>query len=119
MKWIRCAACAVVLLAGTADSAWAYAYGAIAYSPSTGKYGYSYNCYSEGEAERIALRNCRAADAEVEVWVENGWAALAVGDDGSYGYGWSTFSLAAAEVLALGNVSGPGGRILCWLASGN
>jgi serine/threonine-protein kinase len=118
MKPIRCGVVAVVLILVAVPAVWAD-YGAIAYSPATGKYGYSYNCDSLAEAERIALRNCRASDATVKVWVENGWAALAVNNNGAYGWGWSTSSLADAEATALSNVSGGGGHILCWCASGN
>jgi hypothetical protein len=65
-------------------------YAAIAYSPSTGSYGYAYNCDSRGEAERLALKHCKARDARIATWVHNGFCALAVGDDQScWGSGWS------------------------------
>ena len=35
-------------------------FGAIAYSPSTGTYGYSYHQYSQSDAEREALQQCDA-----------------------------------------------------------
>ena len=40
-------------------------YAAIAYSPSTGAYGYAYNYWSRYSAEREALRRCAAEDAEI------------------------------------------------------
>lgn len=65
-------------------------YAAIAYSPSTGTHGYSYNYGSRSSAESAALRNCKAADARIVTWVHNGFCALAVGDDKScWGTGWS------------------------------
>lgn len=65
-------------------------YAAIAYSPSTGKYGYAYNYGSRWAAEAAALAYCEAPDAEIVVWVNNGFCALALGDEpGVYGVGWS------------------------------
>lgn len=118
MKPIRCAVVVLVLLFGSVGAAWAD-YAAIAYSTSTGQYGYSFGQVSRASAERVALQKCKANDAEAVVWVSNGWAAVAVGNDGSYGTGWSTRSRAAAEKIALRNVTGNGARILCWVASGN
>jgi hypothetical protein len=46
------------------------------------------------------MANCGAPDARVVVWVENGWVALAIGENGAYGDAWSTRSLADAEALA-------------------
>jgi uncharacterized protein DUF4189 len=63
-------------------------YAAIAYSPSTGKYGYAYNYGSRYAAERAALAHCPEADAEIVGWVKAGWLALAIGDDNAYGVGW-------------------------------
>lgn len=73
-------------------------YGAIAYSRSTGTYGYSYNHYSQNDAEQDALRYCDADDREVIGWMRNAYGALAVGDDVSeYGWAWATTSAAAQE----------------------
>lgn len=67
-----------------------YSFGAIAYSPSTGKFGYSYNYRNRATAEKVALQNCRAADARVVGWVNAGFLALALGSDKScWGIGWS------------------------------
>jgi hypothetical protein len=117
MKPIHSFVVAVILPFVTASGVLAD-YGAIAYSPATGKYGYSHNCGSLAEARVIALQNYPVSDAQIVVWVENGWAALAVNDSGAYGWGWSTYSLAEAELYALNNVRGGGGRIRCWIASG-
>jgi hypothetical protein len=67
-----------------------YSYAAIAYSPATGKYGYSYNYRSRSAAESAALRNCPASDARIVCWVNNGFCSLALGNDrSSWGVGWS------------------------------
>jgi hypothetical protein len=65
-------------------------YAAIAYSPATGKMGYAYNYGSRWSAEAAALKNCKADDARIVTWVNNGFCALALGDDDScWGVGWS------------------------------
>lgn len=62
---------------------------AIAYSPSTGKYGYAYDRRSRKAAEDGALKDCGAADATITCWVKRGFCALALGSDKSYwGSGW-------------------------------
>lgn len=96
-------------------------FAAIAYSSSTGKYGYSYGYGSRAEAETQAVIRAKAEDAQVVVWVKNGWAALALGDKkGAYGYGWSAESRADAENRALKQASKrtSGAYIACWTFSG-
>jgi hypothetical protein len=64
-------------------------YAAIAYSPSTGKFAYSYDRRSRKEAEKEALEKCAAPDATIACWVNRGFAALALGKDKScWGSGW-------------------------------
>lgn len=78
-------------------------YGAIAYSPSTGSYGYSYDHASRARAEDGAYAECRkhASDCQVALWFRNACGALAVGDDGGWGTGWGSV-LQRAESEALG-----------------
>ena len=65
-------------------------FAAIAYSPSTGKYGYSYNLTSRAAAEKAAIEKCPVADARIVTWVNRGFIALALGADKScWGVGWS------------------------------
>ena len=65
-------------------------YSAIAYSPATGKYGYSYDRRSRSAAEDGALRDCGADDARIACWVNKGFCALALGNDKScWGVGWT------------------------------
>jgi hypothetical protein len=92
-------------------------YAAIAYSESTGQYGYTYGYDDQCAAENDAIANSGACDARVVVEVENGWAALALGPDGTWGAAWSTRSLADAERMALGYTGNPGcSRIAVWAA---
>lgn len=89
-------------------------YGAIAYSTSSGNYGYSYDYSSQWEAEQAALDRCNDDDCEILVWFANNCAALAKGRAGiGYAYGNSQ---AEAESLALDKCSDhtSGCRVLCW-----
>jgi serine/threonine-protein kinase len=58
------------------------AWGAIAYSPNSGDYGYSYGTASRTAAEQRAKRECGKADCEVAAWFSNSCGALAASDDG-------------------------------------
>lgn len=65
-------------------------YAAIAYSPSTGKYGWANGYGTRTGAESAALNNCKYSDARIVTWVHNGFCALALGDDKSrWGIGYS------------------------------
>src|SRR5262245_53251859 len=66
-------------------------YGAIAYSPSTRAYGYSYDHYTRADAENRALAECRARapDCQLPLWFRNACGALAIGPNG-WGTGWGT-----------------------------
>jgi Domain of unknown function (DUF4189) len=78
-------------------------YGAIAYSQSTGAYGYSYGWGNRATAENVALANCRGANPQVVAWARNGYCALALGDTvGSYGWGYGA-TAAEARTHALLN----------------
>lgn len=81
-------------------------YGAIAYSPSTGAHGYSYDYASRAVAERKALAECRkhARDCQVPLWFRNACGALAVGNGGGWGTGWGS-NRALAERYALQSCS--------------
>jgi hypothetical protein len=72
--------------------------GAIAYSQSTGDWGYATGGRS---AAYNALKNCKAADAKVIAQKLDCWMALALGDDKSaYGWGYAG-NRAEAEAFAL------------------
>ncbi len=96
------------------------AFAAIAYSPNTGNYGYAYGKSCQADVEIAALGYCKAPDAQVVVWCENAYAALAVGDNGVYGYATAD-TRKEAERLALRYCRDAGGcnpRIRCWVNSG-
>ncbi len=103
-----------------APAAWTgHRFAAIAYSETTGRHGYAVG-WSLQEAMVGAMAHCYAPDAHVVVWVEDGWAALAMGDNGVYAVGCSHRSLADAEMVALQGcaVYNYRGAILAWVYSG-
>jgi hypothetical protein len=94
----------VLVLLGLAGRS-AADFAAIAYSQSTGSYGYSYGHGTLAGAEAEALSHCKGDDAEVVAWVENGYVALALGDEkGVYAWGWA-FNRAEARSRALAECS--------------
>ena len=99
----------VVATSGFATSAFAGDYAAIAYSPSTGNYGYSYGYPCLDDAEAAAVTNSGDCEAQVVVTAENEYLALAQNDDGTYGYGFSG-SRYLAQATAMHNC--PGGHIV-------
>ncbi len=69
-------------------------WGAIAISPSTGKYASSCEYKPFDLADRAAREKCNAPDARTVVLCGNGWCALALGDDKPgpdfrWGVGWA------------------------------
>jgi len=73
--------------------------GAIAYSQSTGSWGYSPG--GGLHAPYMALKNCKASDAKIIAQKSDCWMALALGDDKrAYGCGWAG-NRADAERFAL------------------
>lgn len=90
----------VLVMAPAAAFAQDY-FGAIAYSPSTGSQGWSYDHNSRDAAETRALSECRkhANDCRALVWFKNACGALATGPKG-YGTGWGdTQSLADSYAM--------------------
>ncbi|MGD9646574.1 MAG: DUF4189 domain-containing protein [Pirellulales bacterium] len=66
-----------------------YSYAAVAYSPATGRYAFSYNYGSRSSAEKAALKQLDESDGKIVCWVNNGFCALALGDEvGMYGTGY-------------------------------
>lgn len=106
------------------NSQYSYAqnyYGAIAYSKSTGAYGYSGDYPTRAIAEERALSECRArgSGCEVVIWFRNACAALATAGNGARGWAWSP-TKAKAERSALEYCKKHGGRdcvVLCWSCS--
>lgn len=102
MRRITATGAFVLALTFGAAGAAADNYGAIAYSPSTGAHGWSYDYNSRSAAESVALANCRkhAGDCVIPIWFRNACGALAVGAGNGYGSGWGT-SRSIAEGYAL------------------
>jgi hypothetical protein len=100
-------ACVVVLASGQPVRSDAVvlpyhdSYAAIAYSVATGNYGTANNWDTRQGAEEAALANCKADDARIVAWVQNGFCALALGDDKSkWAYGVS-YNIGATNVDAM------------------
>ena len=89
---VRGALGGAVLLASVASASAQDYYGAIAYSQSTGSYGFSYDHPTRARAENGALSEClaRANDCTVALWFRNACGALAIGAGGGWGTGWGS-----------------------------
>lgn len=74
-------------------------YAAIAFSPSSGRSGTSWNYGSQGEAETEAYYQCGVNDCNTVVWFTQ-CGAIAVGDGYGYGTGYAS-SLDTATNTAL------------------
>jgi hypothetical protein len=85
-------------------------FAAIALSLQTGRYGYSSGAASLAAAERAARANTGDPNAEILVWVQNGWVALAFSNNGEYAATWSTRSARDAAASALRDCTVNGGR---------
>ena len=62
-------------------------YGAIAYSPASGAFGYSDNYGSESQADNRALSECGKTDCVVASWFYNNCGAVVASADGTWGGG--------------------------------
>lgn len=92
-------ACGLALSVSAAPAAAEGLFGAIAFSPSTGQYGWAKNQSVESSASDEAVAGCGVDDCESVVVFAN-CAALSVGD--GYGMGFSKAkSLGKAEDAAL------------------
>jgi len=94
-------------------------FGSIAYSKSTGHWGYSYG-YGDPTSANLGARNyCGKDDCEVMVVFWNGCGALAKGRNG--GMGWGTAgSRSGAESQALQECNSIDSdcEVICWACSG-
>ena len=100
---------------------WLYedSFAAIAYSPKTGKFGYSYEYGSRAAANQAALKHVPEPDAEIVAWTRNAYCALAKGDDG-YGAAWGdSAAQARANALAACAKHTTGGKVLVCVFAGN
>lgn len=98
-----CVAALLFFVATFATASAADTYCGIAFSPSTGAFGYSFNQASAEAARSVAIRNCESHSKQrdsVSYTARNAWAALAVGRGNGYAWGWGT-TKAIAEKNAL------------------
>ena len=97
-------------------------YAAVAYSPTTNRWGFGNNFATKGEAIARALSECGRADAQTS-WCKNAWIALAISDrrPGGYGSGWGTTPEIARRYARRECLTrNPDARIVaCVSASGN
>jgi serine/threonine protein kinase, bacterial len=89
-------------------------WGALAYSDSTGRYGFAYDYITQAEAINSAVERCKARDCRGVVWFRNGCGAFAKGN-GAYGWGiGDTRAVAEAKALAECRKRGGGCSIIQW-----
>jgi hypothetical protein len=79
-------------------------FGAIAYDPATGAYGWSWSCADQTMAEQAALS--RAPGGKVICWGCYKYLAFATGPTGAWGCGWSRYKrIAIKDALKLCKVN--------------
>ncbi len=61
------------------------AFAAIAISSQTESLGWAWGSSNQAEVEKVAIQSCKANDCKSVMWVQNGYAAIAYGDDLSWG----------------------------------
>lgn len=95
-------------------------WGTIAYSPSTGAVGWSYNAVNEVDAEMAALERClkHAEDCTTAVNFHDACGALAVGVNGGWGANWG-YDDADAQFKAIDACSAhdDGCKVVRWQCS--
>jgi Domain of unknown function (DUF4189) len=82
-------------------------YGAVAYSPSSGRFGYSDKYSSSGPAKKRALEECGQADCDI-TWFSNGCGAYSASSNGSWGGNWAP-DAQRAQALAQAHCAQQGG----------
>jgi len=94
-----------------------YCYGAVAYNPNTGSYGWSHSHWSETDAANAAQEGCGYNCTEVKTFY-NTCGAVALGANGGAGWGFG-FPRQAAQNQALSYCNGVdyGCRVLVWACS--
>jgi hypothetical protein len=93
---------ALALALGPALQAAGDVYGAVAFSPSTGRSGYGNGYPTKSQAIARARRKCGRSDAKTN-WCKNSWIALAVSNQSAGGWGsaWGeTPEIARTKALA-------------------
>lgn len=105
------------LLIFAAVSVFAGSHGAIAYSSSTGKCGYSNGCCTIQEAIELAISFCGAPDCEAKNAFFGSCGAIAKASNGLYGSSGGYDCREKAEARALAECARQGGgdcKVICW-----
>jgi hypothetical protein len=76
-----------------------YCWGAVAFNPLTGAYGWAHSHFSEGDAANAAQNGCGYNCTEVKTFY-NQCGAAAIGANGGYGYGFGN-SQGQAQSIAM------------------
>jgi len=106
------------LLLLTTLTAQAAEWGSIAYSPSTGATGYSYNYDTRSTAGAWAMSYCNKSDCRVAVNFQNACGAVAVGRNGGWGADWGpTRASAEANAISACQLHDGGCRTKRWVCS--
>lgn len=94
-----------------------YCWGAVAFNPNTGAYGYAYSYFSESDAYNAAQDGCGYNCSEVKTFA-NQCGAAAIGSNGGFGWGLGP-SRGAAENIAMSycNNYDYGCQVLVWSCS--
>ena len=120
MKQVLWAILALGILTAGTEARAQDAYGAIAFSQSTGAHGYSYDYGSRAAAEQAAMAGCRkhGGGCKVVTWVKNGCTALAVGSRRGYGTAWAA-NQNVAQRAAVANCARHDGNcsVLRWVCT--
>jgi len=103
LKTAMMASAIVIMTAGTSFSA--DQFGAIAFSTTTGAFGFSYDHGSRRDAENRAMSECRSRSGgcKVAIWFKNACGSVATGTNG-WGSAWAG-SRQKADRAALNNCS--------------
>ena len=96
-------------------------FAALAYSPATGRYGSAWGSYDVESAAANAVGFCGAPDCQPTVWVANGCAAIAVGEENTalgWAYASSRYQANSAALRSCRRSGGLDCNILAWACSG-
>lgn len=91
-------------------------FGSIAYSAGTGQVGYSWGQPDGETAKQAAINACGYADCAWQVFEQNEYATIAVGDGGIVGVAWNPDTNAAqAAAMQVCESQGTGCSIRAWV----
>jgi uncharacterized protein DUF4189 len=118
-RGILLAAIAITLAITPALQAAGDVYAAIAYSPSTNRWGYGNGYPTKSQAIARARRECGRRDAKTN-WCRNAWIALAVSDQspGGWGSSWGeTAEIARSKAVTECLARNPDGHVVICISA--